>query len=108
MVYGSGDLAIVERYVPEDEFWRVLEDAPAGVLTEEARKRWHERFGIPVSSLPRRRFPDGSVGPRAGRFFGRMRMPLIGRFNSIYDQQKAPPPRKNRKPASKHPSRIWI
>ncbi len=72
MVYGSaGDLAIVERYVPLDEFRRVLEEAPAGVFTEEAWKRWHERFGMPAPSLPRRRFPDGSVGPDVGGFFGR-------------------------------------
>lgn len=58
MVYGSpGDLAIVERYVPEDQFRRVLEDAPAGVFTLEAWTRWHERFGLPVPLLPRRRFP---------------------------------------------------
>lgn len=63
MVYGSpADLAVVARYVPEEEFRRVLEDAPAGVFTLEAWRRWHERFGIPVPALPRRRFPDGSVG----------------------------------------------
>jgi hypothetical protein len=72
MVYGSpADLAVVERYVPEDEFRRVLEDAPAGVFTQEAWKRWHERFGMSLPALPRRRFPDGSVGPEAGGFFGR-------------------------------------
>jgi hypothetical protein len=33
MVYGSpADLAVVERYVPEEEFRRVLEDAPTGCL----------------------------------------------------------------------------
>lgn len=31
----------------------------------------YERFGIPVPPLPRRRFPDGSFGPEAGRFFSR-------------------------------------
>jgi hypothetical protein len=72
MVYGSkSDVAVVERYVPEGEFLRVLEGAPAGVFTAEAWKRWHERFGLPVPALPRRRFPDGSVGPEAGGFFGR-------------------------------------
>jgi hypothetical protein len=72
MVYGSAeDLAIAERYVPEDEFRRVLEGAPAGVFTEEAWKRWHERFGMPVPALPRRQFPDGSVGPEVGGFFRR-------------------------------------
>src|SRR5436305_14462680 len=69
MVYGSAeDLAIAERYVPEDELRRVLEAAPAGVFTEEAWKRWHERFGVPVLALPRRQFPDGSVGAAAGGF----------------------------------------
>ena len=72
MVYGSaGDLAIAERYVPEHEFRRVLEGAPPGVFTEEVWRRWHERFGLTVPPLPRRRFPDGSVGPEAGSFFGR-------------------------------------
>lgn len=72
MVYGApADVVVVERYVPQDEFRRVLAEAPAGVFTEEAWKRWHERLEMPVSALPRRRFPDGSVGPEAGRFFGR-------------------------------------
>jgi hypothetical protein len=72
MVYGSpADLAIAERYVPEEEFRGVLQSAPAGVFTQEALKRWHERFGIPLRPLPRRRFPDGSLGPEAGSFSGR-------------------------------------
>lgn len=72
MVYGSsGDVAVVERYVPEQEFRGVLEEAPAGVFTQERWKGWHERFGMPVPPLPRRRFPDGSLGPEAGGFFGR-------------------------------------
>jgi len=58
MVYGSAaDVEVVERYVPEAEFRRVLEDPPAGVFTEEAWKRWHEQFGFPIPSLPQRRFP---------------------------------------------------
>jgi hypothetical protein len=72
MVYGSSaDLAVVERYVPLEEFRRVLETAPAGVFTKDSWERWHQRFGMPVPSLPRRRFPDGTVGPEAGGFFGR-------------------------------------
>ena len=72
MVYGSpSDLAVVERYVPMEEFRRVLENAPAGVFTTESWQRWHERFGMPTPPLPRRRFPDGSTGPDAGTFFGR-------------------------------------
>ena len=47
MVYGSpADVAVAEGYVPQDEFRRVLEDAPAGVFTPEAWKWWHERFGM--------------------------------------------------------------
>ena len=66
MVYGTAaDVVVVERYVPEEEFRHVLENAPAGVFTEEAWRRWHERFGMMVPPLPRRRFPDGSVGPAA-------------------------------------------
>ena len=35
----------------------------------EAWMRWHVRFGIvPVPPLPRRRFPDGSVGPEPVAF----------------------------------------
>lgn len=73
MVYGSStDVAIAEQYIPEDEFRRALENASAGVFTQEAWTRWHQRFGlVPVPLLPRRRFPDGSVGPEGGRFFGR-------------------------------------
>lgn len=72
MVYGSSmDLAVVERYVPVEEFRRVLETAPAGVFTRDSWQRWHERFGMPVPPLPRRRFPDGTLGPEAGRFLGR-------------------------------------
>lgn len=68
MVYGTAaDVVVVERYVPEEEFRRVLENAPAGVFTEEAWRRWHERFEMTVPPLPRRRFPDGSVGPEAQR-----------------------------------------
>jgi hypothetical protein len=72
MVYGSAsDVAIVERYVPEKEFRKVLDQAPAGVFTVDAWRRWHERFGLTALPLPTRRFPDGSLGPEAGSFFGR-------------------------------------
>lgn len=72
MVYGStGDLAVVERFVPEEEFRKVLENAPAGLFPADHWQRWHERFGMAAPPLPRRRFPDGSLGPEAGRFFGR-------------------------------------
>jgi len=73
MVYGSPtDLTVVERYIPEEEFRKVLESAPSGVFTTEAWARWHERLGmLPIPPLPRRCFPDGSVGPDPGAFFGR-------------------------------------
>jgi hypothetical protein len=72
MIYGSStDVKVVEQYVPSEEFRRVLDNPLAGVFTEDAWKRWHERFGMPLPPLPRRRFPDGSVGPEAGGFFGR-------------------------------------
>jgi hypothetical protein len=72
MVYGSPeDVAIVERFVPVEEFRRVLENPPAGIFTTDSWVSWHKRFGMPVPPLPRRRFPGGSVGPEAGRFFGR-------------------------------------
>jgi hypothetical protein len=72
MVYGSpADVAVVERHVAPEEFRKVLEHAPAGVFTTDAWQRWHERFGMVVPPLPRRQFPDGSVGPEAGGFLGR-------------------------------------
>ena len=72
MVYGSpADVVVVERFVPAEEFRKALENAPAGLFTADVWRSWHERFGMPVPSLPRRRFPDGSVGPEAGRFCGR-------------------------------------
>jgi hypothetical protein len=72
MVYGSAaDAEVVQRYISIEEFRKVLEDAPAGVFTAEAWSKWHERFGLEVPPLPRRRFPDGSLGPDPGAFFGR-------------------------------------
>lgn len=73
MVYGSpADVAVVERYIPEDQFRKVLEDAPPGVFTLDAWNRWHDRLGIAsIPPLPQRRFPDGTLGPKAGGFGGR-------------------------------------
>ena len=72
MVYGSpADISVVERWVPDAEFRKALQDAPAGVFTEEAWRRWQSRFELPPPDFPRRRFPDGSRGPEAGKFFGR-------------------------------------
>jgi hypothetical protein len=72
MVYGSpADVSVVQQFVPEEEFRMVLENAPAGLFTTELWRSWHERFGLPIPPLPRRHFPDGSLGPEAGRFFGR-------------------------------------
>ena len=66
------DVDAVARYLPIEEFRKVLEEAPAGVFTGDAWVMWHERFGIePIPPLPRRRFPDGSMGPDPGIFFGR-------------------------------------
>lgn len=72
MVYGSPlDVTVVEQFVPEEEFRNVPKNAPAGVFPRDSWQRWHERFGMPAPPLPRRRFPDGSLGPEAGGFFGR-------------------------------------
>ena len=61
MVYGSSvDVAVVEQHVPVEEFRKALENGPAGLFTQDIWRRWHERFGMPVPPLPRRRFPDGS------------------------------------------------
>jgi hypothetical protein len=44
MVYGSAtDVAITEKYVPAEEFRRVLENAPAGMFTAEVWRKWHQR-----------------------------------------------------------------
>ncbi len=73
MVYGSpAEIATVEQYVPPEEFRKVLERAPAGVFTKDAWTHWHERLGMgPVPPLPRRRFPDDTLGPEPGTFGGR-------------------------------------
>ena len=73
MVYGSpADVKVVEKYMSREEFRKALGNAPAGIFTQDAWIRWHEKLGIrPIPPLPRRRFPDGSLGPEAGRFLGR-------------------------------------
>lgn len=72
MAYGSpGDLAVTRRYVPTEEFRKVFENAPAGPFIKEVWQSRHEQLGMPLQPLPRRRFPDGSLGPEPGRFFGR-------------------------------------
>jgi hypothetical protein len=73
MVYGSpADVAIVEAYLPVEEFRSALINAPAGVFTQDAWTRWHTQLRMePAPPLPRRRFPGGHVGPEAGRFLGR-------------------------------------
>jgi len=72
MVYGSSaDVAVTRQYVPAEEFRRVLENAPAGLFTQEVWQKWHEQLGMPMRPLPRRQFPDGSFGPEPGQFFGR-------------------------------------
>ena len=72
MVYGSPmDVAVTGQYVPVEEFRRVLENAPAGLFTQEVRQKWHEELGMPLQPLPRRRFTDGSFGPEPGHFFGK-------------------------------------
>ena len=72
MVYGSpADVAVTMQMVPVEEFRRTLENAPAGLFTQEAWQKWHAELGMPLRPLPRRRFPDGSMGPEPGHFFGR-------------------------------------
>ena len=73
MVYGSpADVQVVEKYLSREEFRKALASAPAGIFTQDAWARWHQKLGIqPVPPLPRRRFPDGSLGPEAGGFLGR-------------------------------------
>ncbi len=72
MVYGSpADVAVTGRYVPAEEFRRAPENAPAGLFTREVWSKWHERLGLPLRPLPRRRFPGGSFGPEPGDFLGR-------------------------------------
>jgi hypothetical protein len=73
MVDGSSaDVAVTKRYVPVEEFRKVLEDAPAGVFTQDSWQKWHEDLGMPVPPLPRRHFPDGSFWSRARSFLRQM------------------------------------
>jgi hypothetical protein len=73
MVYGSpSDVHVVEKYMSHEEFRTALANAPAGVFTQDAWATWHMKLGIqPIPPLPRRRFPDGTLGPEAGKFLGR-------------------------------------
>jgi len=49
MTYGSAaDVRIVEQFVPEEEFRKVLKNAPAGLFTTDSWKKWHERFRMAV------------------------------------------------------------
>jgi hypothetical protein len=53
MVYGSpADVAVTvtRQYVPAEEFRRVLENAPAGLFTQEAWQKWHEQARNPATS----------------------------------------------------------
>jgi hypothetical protein len=64
------DVKPVERCISLEEFRKALRDALAVMFTKDAWVRWHEILGIlPIPPLPRRRFPDGSLGPEPGRFF---------------------------------------
>jgi hypothetical protein len=55
MVYGSpADVAAASRYVPVEEFRRVLENAPAGLFTQEAWQKWHEELGMQTIAVSRR------------------------------------------------------
>lgn len=67
------DITAVKQYIPAAEFRKVLKDVPSGIFSMDAWVRWHERLGIsPVPPpAPRRRFPDGTLGPEPGSFFGR-------------------------------------
>jgi hypothetical protein len=72
MVYGSpADIAVVERYLQQDEFRKVPEDRRQGCSLWKPGP-----FGIslgiaPIPPLPRRRFRDGTLGLEPGTFFGR-------------------------------------
>ena len=72
MVYGSpADVQVVEKYISREEFRTALANAPAGVFTQDAWATWHMKLGIqPIPPLPRRRFPDGSLGTRSWEISG--------------------------------------
>ena len=72
MAYGNqSDLAILERYVGEAAFREVLDDAPPGLFDRDKWNAWHRRFGLNERPLPRRQFPDGTMGAEPGDFCGR-------------------------------------
>ena len=53
MVYGSpADVEVVEKYMSREEFRKALGNAPAGIFTQDAWIRWHEKLGIrPISAI---------------------------------------------------------
>ena len=89
MVYGSpADVEVVERYVGEEEFRAVLEQAPAGVFTPAAWERWHARLAMSQRELPRRELPSED-GPSGGLHATNAGMDKTIRKYSNFDEMKA-------------------
>lgn len=50
------DLAVVRRYVPEEDFREVLDNAPPGIIDERSWAYWNARAGrYPAPPMPARR-----------------------------------------------------
>jgi hypothetical protein len=53
------EIAVVRRYVSEDDLREALEKAPPGIMDERSWAYWNTRLGCyPVPSLPRRTFRE--------------------------------------------------
>ena len=58
------DLAIVRRYVSEEEFREALDRAPPGIIDPRSWAHWQSRMGrYPPPPMPRRRLHPGETAP---------------------------------------------
>jgi len=60
MTYGTADdIAVVRRYLGEDDLREALEHAPPGIIDERSWAYWNAMIGrYPAPPMPRRNIPD--------------------------------------------------
>ena len=69
MVYGStADAEVAQRYIPLEEFRKVLNDAPAGVFTAEALGQMAQGIWIGGSAIAAEAVSRWFSGSRSGFF----------------------------------------